>query len=209
MEKFRQYKNYGIIAVLSIFCLFFLPFTGSVVGLGFVLPTTAAGWFVFVTTKLIIGGVNILILYCFCEQGKFNIRNDEHYLAAKQILLKESNSKELLPKSPAQHSREVYGKKGITIFLTTILGTLALTQAVLTFDAIVMLTYLFTIIMGIVFGIIQMGYEEIYWTEDYYKYALLIKERSEKEAEKKREEAMALAAAEPTEPPNDTPDTSG
>lgn len=186
MDKFRQYKNYGIIAILSIFCLFFLPFTGSVVGLGFVLPTTAAGWFVFITTKLIIGGVNILILYCFCEQGKFNVRNEPRYVQAREILLKESNSKELLPKSPAQHSREVYGKKGITIFLTTILGTLALTQAVLTFDAIVMLTYLFTIIMGIVFGVIQMGYEEIYWTEDYYKYAVLVRDKRTKEEEEER-----------------------
>lgn len=206
MEKFRQYKNYAIIGILTLFCLFFLPFTGSVVGLGFTFPNTAAGWVVFAVNKLIIGFVNIMILYCFCEQGKFNIRNDERYQKAKEILLGQMNIKELMPKSPAQHTRDIYGKKGITIFITSILGTISLTQAVLAFDVITMLTYLFTIIMGIIFGVIQMGYEEIYWTEDYYKYAVLI---SKKEAERKREEAMALVAEKPTEPPNDTPDTSG
>lgn len=206
MEKFRQYKNYAIIAILTMFCLFFLPFTGSVVGLGFVFPNTVAGWVVFVVNKLIIGFVNIMILYCFCEQGKFNVRNDEQYQKAKKILLGQMNIKELLPRSPAQHSRDVYGKKGITIFITTILGTISLTQAVLAFDIITMLTYLFTIIMGIIFGVIQMGYEEIYWTEDYYKYAVLI---SEREAEKKREEVMALATAELVEPQDDTSNTTG
>lgn len=116
------------------------------------------------------------------------------------------NIKELMPKSPLQHNRDIYGKKGITIFITSILGTISLTQAVLAFDVITMLTYLFTIIMGIIFGVIQMGYEEIYWTEDYYKYAILIRD---KEAERKREEAMAMATEKPTESPNDTPDTTG
>lgn len=179
MEKFRLYKNYAIIAIITVFCLFFLPFTGSVMGLEFNFPDTPAGWLVFVINKLIVGAVNMLILYCFCEQGKQNIRNDPQYLKAKDLLLGELNVKELLPKSPAQHAREVYGKKGVAIFLTSILGTISLTQAVLAFDVITMLTYFFVITFGIIFGVIQMGYEEIYWTEDYYKYA--VRETQKKE----------------------------
>ena len=105
-----------------------------------------------------------------------------------------------------QHSREVYGKKGITIFITSILGAISLSQAVLTFDVITMLTYLFTLIIGIICGIIQMGEDEIYWTEDVYKYAIMIRD---KEAERKREEDMALVAEEPADTGNDTPDTTG
>lgn len=208
MEKFRQYKNYAIIALLTMFCLFFLPFTGSVMGLAFTFPNTPAGWLVFIVNKLIIGFVNIMILYCFCEQGKFNVRNNERYLQAKDILLGQMNVKELLPKSPAQHSHEVYGKKGITIFITSILGTISLTQAVLAFDVIVMLTYLFTITMGIIFGVIQMGYEEVYWTEDYYKYAVLVrdKEVAKREEEERAKALMALHEKELADTGNDTPD---
>ena len=186
MEKFRLYKNYAIIAIITVFCLFFLPFTGSVMGLEFNFPDTPAGWLVFAINKLIVGAVNMLILYCFCEQGKQNIRNNPNYQKARDILLGELHLKELLPKSPAQHSREVYGKKGVAIFITSILGTISLTQAVLTFDVVTMLTYLFVITFGVIFGIIQMGYEEVYWTEDYYKYAVMVSE-SENEKEEKSE----------------------
>lgn len=214
MEKFRQYKNYAIIAILTMFCLFFLPFTGSVMGLDFTFPDTAAGWLVFIINKLIIGFVNIMILYCFCEQGKFNVRNEPRYIEARDILLGQLHLKELLPKSPAQHAREIYGKKGIAIFITSILGTISLTQAVLAFDVIVMLTYLFTITMGIIFGVIQMGYEEIYWTEDYYKYAVLVRDKEEEERARREEEeriqkALELREKELADTGNDTPDDIG
>lgn len=174
MDKFRQYKNYGIIAIASLFCLFFIPFTGSTVGMGFVLPDTVAGWIVYVVNKLIVAAVNMLILYCFCAQGKYNVRNDSRFKEAQEILLKELNKEELKPKSPRQHNIEVFGKKGVSLFITSILGTVSLTQAVLTFDWVTMLTYFFVITSGIIFGVIQMGYEEAWWTEDYWKYAKMI-----------------------------------
>ena len=45
-EKYRLYKNYAIIGIISVLLLGFLPFVGSEVGLAFVLPTTIAGWIV-------------------------------------------------------------------------------------------------------------------------------------------------------------------
>ena len=183
-EKFRQYKNYGIIAVISLFCLFFLPFTGSAVGMDFVLPNTTAGWIVYIVNKLIVAAVNIMILYCFVNQGKYNIRNNPRFIEANEILLKETNRKELRPKSPKEHNTDVFGKKGVTLFITTILGTVSLTQSILSFDWITMLTYLFVITSGIIFGVIQMGYEEVYWTEDYWIYAKMIEKESNNEGER-------------------------
>jgi hypothetical protein len=173
-QKFRQYKNYGIISIISLFCLFFLPFTGSTAGLGFTVPDTIAGWIVYIVNKLIVAAVNILILYCFYEQGKFNVRNDPRYIEANEILLHCTANPEYKPKSPKQHALDVFGKKGVTVFITSILGTISLTQAVLVFDWITMLTYLLVITSGIIFGVIQMGNEEIWWTEDYWKYAKMI-----------------------------------
>ena len=194
MDKFRQYKNYGIITVVSLFCLFFLPFTGSTLDLGFTLPNTVAGWIVFTVNKLIIAAVNILILYCFYNQGKYNVRNDPKYLEASEILLKNLDSPELRPRSPKQHAFVVFGKKGVTLFITTILGTISLTQAVLTFEWITMLTYFFVITSGIIFGVIQMGEEEWWWTNEYWRYAKMIEkeyqENNENHNEKTTENSL-------------------
>jgi hypothetical protein len=47
-----------------------------------------------------------------------------------------------------------------------------------------------------------MGYEEIYWTEDYYKYALLIQQKKEEN----NEEVLEICETKPTDAGNDTPD---
>lgn len=174
LDKFRQIKNYAIIAIVSIVCLLFLPFTGSHLGLAFQFPDTGAGWLVFVMSKLIIAGVNMLILYCFVDQGKFNVRNDPKFLEAQEILLKLSlkeNTIEVLPESPGQHTAKVFGMKGGTLFITSVLGTLTLTQAVLSFDVVTLLTYVFVILGGLIFGVIQMSEEEYWWTVKYWQYA--------------------------------------
>lgn len=133
------------------------------------------------------------------------MRNDPRYIEARDILLKTRPTKATLPKSPKQHNAEVYGKKGITLFITTILGTISLTQAVLSFDWITMLTYFFVLTIGIIFGIIQMGAEEIYWTEDYWKYA-----KMEEETATQTAQTMANTAKETMDKPaNDTAGDSG
>lgn len=169
-EKYRLYKNYAIIGIISVLLLGFLPFIGSEVGLAFVLPTTAAGWIVYITTKLIVATANILIFYCFINQGKFNIRNDERYIAALQKLGEISPESKPIPLSPIQHYRRVYRAKGTTLFITSILGSMALTQAILSFDANTFLTYLFTLIAGLIAGALQMESEEVFWTEEFPQY---------------------------------------
>lgn len=153
-EKFKQFQYYVIIGVVSLFALFFLPFLGTEVGLSFNLPSTLAGWIVYVISKLIVAVLNILIYHCFILQGKQNISDNEKYLLGLKILALESISKETLPKSPREWKRGVYGKKMASIFILSVLSVIGLTQAILTFDVVSMLTYAFTIIMGIIFGIL-------------------------------------------------------
>lgn len=177
-QKWRQCQNYAIIAIVSIICLLFLPFVSSTTDIDMIFPNTAAGWILYVVTKVIVCVVNFLILYCFVSQGKYNVRNHPNVLEANEILRIHYNLKELQPQSPAEHLRSVYGEKGVVLFITTLLSTMTLTHAILVFDVATFLTYLITIISGIIFGIIQMGKEEVYWTEDYWRYAKLIQEKS-------------------------------
>ena len=151
-----QYLYYFIIGIVSFVALVFLPMLGSEA----------------------ISVINILLFDCFRKQAKLNVRNNERFIEANEILLKNSN-KIKRPRSPGKYNLEIWGKKGTSIFLSSLLATVALTQALLMYDWISMLTYLFTITMGIVFGIIQMKNDEIYWTEEYYSYALSIKEEND------------------------------
>lgn len=180
-EKFRLYKNYAIIGVVSIICLLFFPFFGSTVGMAIVLPNTVAGWLVYVVSKLMVAAVNLVLLSCFVNQGKFNIREDTRYTEALTLLGKISPEKKAKPISPAQHYRQVFGFKGTTLFITSLLSSFALTQAILAFDVITFITYLITLITGVIFGILQMGAEEVFWTEQfpYYVQCLIEDERNE------------------------------
>lgn len=145
---------------------------GTSVGLVWNIPDTVVGWIVWIVTKLIVAIINILIFHCFMCQAKVNISDNENYKKARDILIHEK-VKEVLPKSPHKWNIEQYGKKGVTIFLASALSTITLTQALLAFDWVSMLTYLFTIIMGLIFGVLQMKTAEEYWTSEYLEYALL------------------------------------
>lgn len=170
MDKMKQWLYYVIIGVISFISLVFLPMVGSTIGLSWNVPDTVVGWIVWVVVKLIVSTINILIFYCFMCQAKVNVKDNENYKQAREILFKQKN-KEVNPKSPRKWNTEQYVKKGTTIFITSALSTVALTQAVLSFDYISMLTYLFTILMGLIFGIIQMKTAEEYWTTEFLEYA--------------------------------------
>lgn len=185
-ERARQYLYYIIIAVISFISVVFLPMVGSTIGLGWNLPNTTTGWVVWAVSRAIVATINVLIFYSFMEQAKLNVRDDEHYKAANEILIK-AKKKEHEPLSPAKWQARQYGKKGTTIFLSSAMSVVALGQAILTFDWVSMLSYLFTLAMGLIFGIMQMKKAEAYWTREYYEYALK-KQKESEELEKEKEQ---------------------
>ena len=190
MDKIKQWMYYFIIGIVSLIALCFLPMIGSNVGLGWNLPNTVVGWIVWVTVKIIVAVLNVLIFHCFMLQAKINIKEHEKYQEAREIL-RLTEQKDFVPRSPSLWNKQQYGQKGITIFITTALSTVALTQAMLTFDWMAMLTYLFTIIMGLIFGIMQMKTAEDYWTDEFWQYAQQVKrdmELAEEESTKQTDD---------------------
>lgn len=169
-EKLNQWLYYVIIGAVSFVALVFLPMLGSSVGLAWAVPTTVVGWIVWITSKIIIATLNVLIFHCFMLQAKVNIKDDPKYNEANRILTS-SKDKGYVPRGPSTWITQQYRNKGITIFITSALSVFALSQAILTFDYVSMLTYLFTIIMGLIFGILQMKSAELYWTTEYWEYA--------------------------------------
>lgn len=185
-EFYDKYINYFVIGLVSLVALFFLPFLGSEVGLQIVLPNTPAGWIVFALTKVVVAVINVLIFHCFIEQGKLNVKDNERYQEAARIL-DMLNADKIAFISPDEFYRKEYGKKGITLAVTSIMSAFGLAQAILTWDALTFLTYLFTILMGLIFGILEMAKVEGYLTTDFWYYAKNraklkeLKEQTEKE----------------------------
>lgn len=195
--KIGTYIYYVLIGVLSLISCAFLPMIGSDAELGWNFPTTTSGWIVWSVTKVLVATVNMLLFFCFMSQGKINVKDDEFYKKANEILRKH-RKKEAIPRSPSKWQSQQYSRKGVLIFLTSALAVIALTPAILKFDWIACLTYLFTIIMGIIFGIIQMKSAEAYWTDEYYMYALMIEEQ-----ETKKEDSEESVNEEVTEDAHD------
>ena len=182
LEKAKQNMYYILIGIISFISVAFLPMVGSTVGLGWKLPDTPTGWVVWAISRLIIATINVLIFYSFMEQAKLNVAKDPHYIEATEILLKAKKA-DHTPRSPRKWQALQYGKRGTKIFISSALSVVALGQAILSFDWVSMLAFIFTIAMGVVFGILQMKKAEAYWTDEFYRYALMIKEEEAKKPE--------------------------
>ena len=157
-------------ALASLICVFFFPFLGSVINLELQLPNTAAGWIVFIMTKVSVAAINVLIFHCFVSQGKENVKDDPRYLEATKIM-QEQEKKEGKLLSPKEFLGREYGIKGVSVFVLSVLSAFSLSQALLQFDLLMMLTYIFTILGGIIGGWLEMGAVEEFWTFDYLLYA--------------------------------------
>ena len=181
-DKVKQNMYYILIGIISFISVAFLPMVGSTVGLGWKLPDTPTGWVVWAISRLIVATINVLIFYSFMEQAKLNVAKDPHYIEATEILLKAKKA-DHTPRSPQKWQALQYGKRGTKIFISSAMSVVALGQAILSFDWVSMLAYIFTIAMGIVFGVLQMKKAEAYWTDEFYRYALMIKEEEAKKPE--------------------------
>ena len=181
-DKAKQNMYYILIGIISFISVAFLPMVGSTVGLGWKLPDTPTGWVVWAISRLIIATINVLIFYSFMEQAKLNVAKDPHYIEATEILLKAKKA-DHTPRSPQKWQALQYGKRGTKIFISSAMSVVALGQAILSFDWVSMLAFIFTIAMGIVFGVLQMKKAEAYWTDEFYRYALMIKEEEAKKPE--------------------------
>lgn len=170
-EVLRQNLYYFIIAILSLGVLIVFPFLHSDLSAGLLFPTTSGGWFLFWFEKISVTCINLTIFTAFKKQGKINVQGDERFIEA-QTLMNRVRSKSYKPLSPTQYQARSYGKKGTTLVITTMASLVAITNMLLQFDYRALISYSVTLVMAVIFGIFAMKNDELYWTGDYYYYAL-------------------------------------
>lgn len=176
-EILRQNLYYFIIALMSVGVLIVFPFLKSSADVGWGFPTTSAGWFLFWFEKGSITGINLCIFTAFKKQAILNIKDNPKYIEARE-LLNRVKEKKCDPKSPAKYQAISYSKKGTTMVLSTICSLIAIGNMILAFDYNTLIAYSVTIVMGIIFGVFAMKSDEIYWTDEFYYYALQEEKKS-------------------------------
>ena len=183
-EKFSLNFYYCLIFLLSLLVMtvapMFTPSANTDLGISAIFPHSVIGWAIYVCTKLFVGVVNLLLFHCFVKQAKINIKDNEKYIAACKIY-DMYHPKEYNPRGPKQYFGQLYRKKGIMIFLTSMLSAVVLTNAILSFDVTAFVTYSMTILMGIIFGILKMKEVEVYWTGEFYDSAMKLESKYQKQ----------------------------
>ena len=184
---FQQIRNnlfYIIIFIASMLVLIFVPMIGSdAPEIKKMLPKNSGEWAVYITTKLCVSTLNLVIFISFTKQGKLNVRNEKSFIEANEILMKVKPSKKYRPLSPREWQGKVYSTKGISLFVSSALGLVSFSFAMIKYDWMALISYAVVIVMGIIFGLMQMYKSEEYWTIEYYQYALYIKNKQEQNKE--------------------------
>lgn len=179
-EKFSLNFYYCLIFLLSLLVMtvapMFTPSANTDLGISAIFPHSVIGWAIYVCTKVFVGVVNLLLFHCFVKQARINVKDNEKYLAACKIY-EMYHPREYNPRGPKQYFGQLYRKKGVMIFLTSMLSAVVLTNAILSFDVTAFVTYCMTIVMGLVFGILKMKEVEVYWTGEFYDSAMKLKNK--------------------------------
>ena len=179
-EKLSLNFYYCLIFLLSLVVMtvapMFSPAVNSELGIAAVFPHSPIGWAIYVCTKLFVGIVNLLLFHCFVKQARINIKDNARYIAACKIY-EMYHPREYSPRGPKQYFGQLYRKKGIMIFSTSILSAVVLTNAILAFDLTAFVTYCVTILMGLIFGILKMKEVESYWTGEFYDAAMVLQRK--------------------------------
>lgn len=187
-EAFKNYKNYGIIIVLTLITVTVFPLLGTSVGMEANYPNTVAGWVVWSVIKIALCVDNIFIFQAFVDQAELNVQYEPRYIEARDIVRKYRIGK-YNPMSPEERRKKMFSKKIIITVLTSLISV-ALTEAILHYNFADLIAYTISMIMAIVFGILSMADQEKYWVEEFYDYAINIRDEEEKKAKLPKLEAL-------------------
>ena len=170
--KLKQYTYYIIIAVISLLSLIIIPLIGTdLPDIKAAFPSDAIGWCLYIGERILVIIMNFIIFDSFVKQARINIKDDENFKKANEILAK-NKPKEYRPKSEKKYLSEIYLKKGTSLVITSVMSLFVIGTAILNYDYMLLIATTFSVISCIVFGILTMKKVELYYTGEYYDYAL-------------------------------------
>lgn len=176
-EKIRQYSCYFIIAITLILAMFVAPIiAGGITGDGwtYYLPKSIEGWIVFwaIRAGTLVGNLAVYIL--FKNQAKINSMKYPNYIEAEEILSKGIPTKEFIPQSPRKKLFKDYSIKGLLMVLFTVGESVVIGSLCIAFDLITFFSCITSSVSAVLFGWWAMIKDEMYWQDEYLRYAKYI-----------------------------------
>ena len=174
LNTFKQYAFYGIITVILIIVLFIVPLLSGGINandFGYYLPKSIRGWIVFWAIR---GGTvagNMCVYGLFKGQAKTNAKDHPNFKKANEILNKLYGTKQFIPHSPKQKNTKDWLTKGIVVLFTTAAESIVIGSLIFNWDMVTFLSCVTSSITAVLFGIVAMIKDEVYWTEEYLAYA--------------------------------------
>ena len=171
-EAFKQYFNYGVVAISSLLVLMVAPALESAITGELTYPTTMQGWIFWAIGRVAVTIINLVIFTALDNQSEVNAKNNENYIKAKKLLT-DNKIERKIALSPKQIKTKTYLKKIPFIILGSAASLVALSQIIFNYNLATLISYIFTVAMDIAFAIWHMIDKEVnYWSDEYLRYAL-------------------------------------
>lgn len=194
-ESINKYAYYIMILLIALLAVFVPPLClGAISGdFSLAFPTTPGAWVVWgiINGSSIIANISILVL--FKLQAKKNCLEHPNFIKATEILDEVSQIKQVyIPRSPGQMDIEEYVKKVVFIILFTLGSFIAISNLIISFDILTLISTLISMITTLIVSWTSMLNNEEYWTKEYLMYANHIKNKTLEESLKtaEKEESM-------------------
>lgn len=190
LNTFKQYAFYGVIAVILIIVLFIVPLISGGINasdFGYYLPKTVRGWIVFWTIRLGTVAGNMCVFGLFKAQAKTNAKDHPNFIKANELLNKLYGTKQFIPHSPKQKNIKDWTTKGIAVFVVTALESIVIGSLIFNWDNVTFLSCITSSITAVLFGVVTMIKDEVYWTEEYLAYAEYVTKKALESEEPKKE----------------------
>ena len=187
VDAFKSVAYYMVIGVILLLVTVLVPFLAGGIqakDFNYYIPKTAEGWIVFwaIRAGTVVG--NITVFGLFKAQAKTNCKYDPAYIKACELLNKMNGEEGFIPMSPRQKAVKDWTTKGIFMAITTAAESIVIGTLIFNFDIVTFISCISSSITAVLFGIVQMVKDEVYWTEDYLLYAEYVTEK-----EKQKEQA--------------------
>lgn len=197
-KKTRQFisdtKNAIVVVILSMISMFLVPLIGSYATGTTQFPQTIPAWILYFTCAIAVSICSLMIYFALHNQGKLNVKDEEEYLKAKELHLKNferMNGKELVPVDPFKWEKKTKTQKGIFQTLGIFLGLLGFGLGALCWNNSQFISSTFSIVLAIGFGLVHMGDVERMFTEGWLEWELYVQKKLDMEdAEKAKLEAF-------------------
>lgn len=196
LETFKQYAFYGIITVILIIVLFIVPLLAGGINandFGYYLPKSVRGWIVFWAIRAGTVAGNMCVYGLFKGQAKTNAKDHPNFIKANEILNNLYGTKQFIPHSPKQKALRDWTTKGAVVLLTTAAESIVIGSLIFNWDMVTFLSCITSSITAVLFGIVAMIKDEVYWTEEYLAYAEYVSKEVQKQEQVAPEETKENA----------------